>query len=154
MYWLFMYASKYIFSQTTAVKPSQNFLISLKKTEFTDLSAGWNSSGGSRISQRGTPTPGGAPTYYFANFFAKNCMKMKGFGLGRGWASLGLVWIHHWIVIKKLFNIYKKKSSLTNHVVNFIGILKIHTEIPLKVQDVSCADSSRESNWLASSKVM
>ena len=145
MYWLFMYAPKYIFSQTTAVKPSQNFLIFLQ--------------GGIAVVDRGFPrggtaTPGDAPTYYFANFFAKNCMKMKGFGPGRGWASLGLVWIHHWIVIKKLFNIYKKKSSLTNHVVNFIGILKIHTEIPLKVQDVSCADSSRESNWLASSKVM
>ena len=36
VYWLFMYASKYIFSQTTIVKFSQNFLIS-KKTEFTEF---------------------------------------------------------------------------------------------------------------------
>ena len=32
-----MYASKYILSQTTIVKPNQNLLISSKKTEFTEL---------------------------------------------------------------------------------------------------------------------
>ena len=35
-----MYASKYIFSQTIIVKPSQIFW-SQKKTEFTELPTGW-----------------------------------------------------------------------------------------------------------------
>ena len=35
----------------------------------------------SRIFLSGTPTPKlSVLTYYFANFFAKNCMKMKEFG--------------------------------------------------------------------------
>ena len=34
-------------------------------------------SGGSRISQKGDAIPEGAPTYFFAIFFAGNCMKMK-----------------------------------------------------------------------------
>ena len=40
LYRLFIYASKYIFSWTTIVKPNQNFLISSKKTEFSELPSG------------------------------------------------------------------------------------------------------------------
>ena len=39
-----MYASKYIFLQITVVKPSQSFLIALKKTELTELPTGCTSS--------------------------------------------------------------------------------------------------------------
>ena len=39
MYWLFIYGSKY-FLMTATIKPSQNFLIPSKKTEFTELSLG------------------------------------------------------------------------------------------------------------------
>ena len=34
-------------------------------------------------------------TYYFANFFAENCIKMKEFGPFRGRASLAPPWIRH-----------------------------------------------------------
>ena len=42
LFWLFMYASKYIFSQTTIVKLSQNFLIPSNKTEFTEHPTGYS----------------------------------------------------------------------------------------------------------------
>ena len=41
MYWLFMYASQYTFSETTIVKPRQNFLIYSKKPEFNVFLAKW-----------------------------------------------------------------------------------------------------------------
>ena len=84
MYWLFMYASKYIFSQTTAVKTSQNFLISLKKTEFTDLSTGWNSSGGSRISQRGDANPGRCANLLFCKLFCQKLHENERLWTGKG----------------------------------------------------------------------
>ena len=38
-------------------------------------------SGGSRISNMGVPIPKvGTPTYYLANFFLENCMKMEEIG--------------------------------------------------------------------------
>ena len=40
MYWLFMYASKHIFSPRLKNQTCENFLISLKKTEFTELPTG------------------------------------------------------------------------------------------------------------------
>ena len=42
MYWLFLYASKDLFSQSTTVKPSQNFLISLTNAELSAHPAGFN----------------------------------------------------------------------------------------------------------------
>ena len=40
LYWLLICTSEFIFPQTTIVKPSQNFLISCKTKELTELSAG------------------------------------------------------------------------------------------------------------------
>ena len=52
LYWLFIYASKDIFSQTTIVKLSQNWLISLKLSEFTELPTGCEEKGEDLDSQR------------------------------------------------------------------------------------------------------
>ena len=59
-----------------------------------------STSGGSRIFPRRAPTPNVAVlTYYFAIFFAENCMKMKEFG-SKGAAFLASPWIRQCVQLQ------------------------------------------------------
>ena len=53
----------------------------------------------------------GSLTYYFANFFAKNCMKMKEFGPPRGCASLVPPWIRQCILANGQWRIQGRQGG-------------------------------------------
>ena len=82
---LFRSRRHFVTSRTNESARDNHFEHDIPPALLLDDQEQTQTSGGSRISQKGAPTPKvGSPTYYLTNFFPENCMKMKEFGLRGG----------------------------------------------------------------------